>query len=52
VQLSPTLKANDLPGVFILSIRTKEKMIRHEAISKLGFWSKVKADPSFNPQAY
>jgi hypothetical protein len=23
-----------------------------EAISKLGFWSKVKADPSFNPQAY
>jgi hypothetical protein len=23
-----------------------------EAISKLGFWSKVKAAPSFNPQAY
>jgi len=23
-----------------------------EAISKIGFWSKIKAEPSFNPQAY
>ena len=26
-------------------------VFRLEAISKLGSWSKVKADPSFNPQA-
>jgi hypothetical protein len=27
-------------------------MIFIEAISKIGFWFKVKAGPRFNPQAY
>jgi hypothetical protein len=27
-------------------------MIFIEAISKIGFWFKIKAEPRFNPQAY
>jgi hypothetical protein len=31
-------------------LKTKNKTL--EGISKIGFWFKVKADPSFNPQEY
>jgi hypothetical protein len=37
------------PGYINHFSRFKEKT---EVISKLGFWSKVKAGPRFNPQAY
>ena len=34
------------------SKRFRQLILRLEAISKLGFWFKIKAGPSFNPQAY
>jgi hypothetical protein len=36
----------------ILVIEDNELNMKLEAISKKGFWFKVKAGPSFNPQAY